>query len=77
MGLMAAVEVVKDRETRTPYEASDKIGARIVEEMLRLGVYTRCRGDSINFAPPLVIGADQIDRMVEVAREAITTVTEG
>jgi adenosylmethionine-8-amino-7-oxononanoate aminotransferase len=77
MGLMAAVEVVKDRETRTPYEASEKIGPRIVEEMLRLGVYTRCRGDSINFAPPLVISADQIDRMVEAAREAITTVTEG
>ena len=77
MGLMAAVEVVKDRETRTPYEASEKIGPRIVEEMLHLGVYTRCRGDSINFAPPLVISADQIYRMVEAAREAITIVTEG
>lgn len=74
IGLMAAVEVVRNRDDRTPFNASEKVGARIVHEMLKNGVYTRCRGDSINFAPPLIVSESQIDRMIQVAREAITTV---
>jgi adenosylmethionine-8-amino-7-oxononanoate aminotransferase len=75
VGLMAAVELVQDRASRTPFDPSRKIGARIVQEMLQRGVYTRCRGDSINFAPPLVVTEAQIDRMIETAREAILAVT--
>ena len=75
VGLMAAVEVVRDRGARTFYAPSDKTGAKIVKEMHHRGVYTRCRGDSINFAPPLVVTTDQIDRMVDVARQAIIAVT--
>jgi putrescine aminotransferase len=76
VGLMAAVEVVKDPASRKAYGASEKIGPRIVQEMHQRGVYTRCRGDSINFAPPLVVSTSQIDRMVEVARDAIQVVCE-
>ena len=43
--------------------------------MMKRGVYTRCRGDSVSFAPPLIISEAQIDRMVEAARDAIITVT--
>lgn len=74
IGLMAAVELVRERGDRTSFEASRKVGAKVVQEMLANGVYTRCRGDIINFAPPLVITEAEIDRMVAVTRRAIQTV---
>jgi adenosylmethionine-8-amino-7-oxononanoate aminotransferase len=39
------------------------------------GVVTRAKGDSILFAPPLVITEDQIDAIVNVTGDAIETVT--
>ena len=75
IGLMAAVEVVEDPASRKPYDPAVKTGARIVKKMLENGVYTRCRGDSVNFAPPLVVTSEELERMINVAGEAIESVT--
>ena len=75
VGLMAAVEVVEDPAKRKPYDPALKTGGKIVAEMLENGVYTRCRGDSVDFAPPLVITTEELDRMINVAGEAIESVT--
>jgi len=75
IGLMAAVEVVEDPASRKPYDPALKTGARIVKKMLENGVYTRCRGDSVNFAPPLVVASEELERMINVAGEAIESVT--
>ena len=76
IGLMAAVELVEDRTKKTFYDPSSGIGARVIAEMMRRGLYTRCRGDSVNLAPPLVVSEAQIDRMIEIMRESIVAVTE-
>ena len=39
--------------------------------MIKRGLYTRVRGDVICLAPPLVTTAEQIDRIVDIVREAI------
>ena len=75
IGLMAAVELVEDRDKKTFYNPSSGIGARVTSEALRRGLYTRCRGDSVNLAPPLVVSEEQIDRMIEILRESIIAVT--
>lgn len=75
IGLMAAVEVVEDPASRKPYDPALKTGGRIVKKMLENGVYTRCRGDSVNFAPPLVVTAEELDRMINAAGDAIESVT--
>ena len=77
IGLMAAVELAEDRDAHKLYDPSDKIGSKVIKEMMNRGVYTRCRGDSISFAPPLIVSEEQIDRMLDVARESIAAVTEG
>ena len=41
------------------------------------GRVTRVKGDSILFAPPLVITEDQIDRIVNVTGDAIEEVVKG
>ena len=77
LGLMAAVEVVEDKATRRAYPAAAGIGPRLAREMRNRGVVTRVKGESILFAPPLVITADQVDRIVNVTAEAIEAVTNG
>jgi adenosylmethionine-8-amino-7-oxononanoate aminotransferase len=45
--------------------------------MNQRGLYTRVRGDVICLAPPLVTTAEQIDRIVEVVREAVPVAVQG
>jgi putrescine---pyruvate transaminase len=71
LGMMAAVEIVQDKATKAPYPAAAKVGGRLQKEMLARGLYTRVRGDIICLAPPLVTTAEQVDRIVEVLRDAI------
>jgi putrescine aminotransferase len=82
-GLLAAVELVADRATKENFPADRKVAPRIQAEMMKRGVVTRVRpvagahpapGDTIYFAPPLVVTPAEVDRVVSVAREAVKAV---
>jgi len=82
-GLMAALELVEDRETKKTFASERKIAARLQAEMMTRGVVTRTRpaagahpspGDSIMFAPPLIVSEAEVDRLVSVARDAVKAV---
>ena len=82
-GLLAAVELVEDRATKKNFAGDKKVAPRIQAEMMKRGVVTRTRpspgphpapGDSVYFAPPLVVTAAEIDRLVSVTRDAIKVV---
>jgi adenosylmethionine-8-amino-7-oxononanoate aminotransferase len=45
--------------------------------MVKRGVVTRIRGDIILFAPPLIVTPQQVDRIVEAARDAVSAVLPG
>ncbi len=77
LGMMAAVELVADKATKQAFPATAKIGAQIQREMNARGLYTRARGEVICLAPPLVTTAEQIDRIVDILREAIPAATQG
>jgi len=64
MGLIAAVELVQDKETRQPFELSDKVGLQLVGFAQGHGLIIRAIGDSIAFSPPLIITSDEIDEML-------------
>jgi len=74
IGMMAAVELVEDKTTKQPFQASAKYGARVGQELMKRGLYTRMRGDIICLAPPFVTSAEQIDRIVEVVCESLKAV---
>lgn len=77
LGLMAAVELVADKAARQAFPAEAKIGAQVLAAGRDRGVLYRNRGDVIEMAPPLVVSAEQIDRMVQVLGESIRQVTGG
>ncbi|MCH8466888.1 MAG: aminotransferase class III-fold pyridoxal phosphate-dependent enzyme [Roseinatronobacter sp.] len=76
-GLLAAVELQRDPETREDFDASEKITAQIVAEMARRGVIARAmpQGEIIGFAPPLCLTRAEADTIVSVTKDAITAVT--
>jgi putrescine---pyruvate transaminase len=82
-GLLGAVEIVEDPATKANFAADRKVAPRVQAEMMKRGVVTRVRpvagahpapGDIIYFAPPLVVTAADVDRLVSVARDAVKAV---
>lgn len=70
LGLMCAVEFVADRETKTPAG----IGMQIQNALIERGLFSRVLGDILELAPPLVISEDEVDKMVDIIRDAVASV---
>jgi adenosylmethionine-8-amino-7-oxononanoate aminotransferase len=70
-GMIAAVELVRDKSKRAPFAASERRGLRVYRHGLERGVLLRPLGDVIYFMPPYVVAADEIDRMIDVAIEGM------
>ena len=74
-GLIAAVELVRDKAHREPYRWEERRGLGVYRHALSRGVLLRPIGNVIYFMPPYVITPEEIDLMVEVAREGIELAT--
>lgn len=74
-GLICAVEMVKEKSTRQEYDWRERRGLRVYRHALTRGALLRPIGNVVYFMPPYVITPDEIDFMVEVAREGIELAT--
>ena len=74
-GMMIGIELVKDRETREPYDPSERIGNKVIEEARRRGMIIRPLGNVIVLMPHLTFTKPQLERMVEITRASIEIVT--
>jgi putrescine aminotransferase len=70
-GLIAAVEVVADKATKSLFPAEAGMTQKLTEAMLERGVYTRVVMDCICIAPPLVTTDAQLDQIVDTVRDAV------
>ena len=70
-GMIAAIELVADKTTRTPFPASERRGLRVYRHGLERGVVLRPLGNVVYFMPPFCIDEGEIDFMVDVAIEGI------
>ena len=70
LGLIAGVEIVKDKETREKFsETGDEI-KMLNEALLSRKLMTRA-ASIISLSPPLCITANEVDRVVEIVDSAI------
>ncbi len=74
LGLIAGVELVADKEHRTPFDPKENVGGHVLRGMRQRGVITRVKGDSVLLAPPLVATEQQIDAIVNIVGESIRSV---
>jgi adenosylmethionine-8-amino-7-oxononanoate aminotransferase len=70
-GMILAIELVKDRATRTPYPWQERRGLRIYRHALEQGALLRPLGTTLYFMPPYVIEQDEIELLARVATEGI------
>ncbi|WP_338550449.1 aspartate aminotransferase family protein [Roseovarius phycicola] len=75
-GMLCAVELVREREGRVFFDASEKIGPQVAAAMAESGVIARAmpQGDIIGFAPPFCLSQKEADEIVDATRQAIETV---
>ncbi len=64
-GLIAGIELVADRKSKTPYQAAERRGWRICQRARERGVLLRPLGDVLVVMPPLSVSLDEIDRIVD------------
>lgn len=76
-GLMAGVELVRDKATKEPYPWEEKMGWRVCHYVRAKGVFLRPLGNVVVIMPPLSISTENLEQLLRVIREGITEVTTG
>jgi adenosylmethionine-8-amino-7-oxononanoate aminotransferase len=74
-GMILAIEMVRDRTTRTAFDFRERRGLAVYRAALERGVLLRPVGDVVYFMPPYVIQPEDITLLGRVARESIEIAT--
>ena len=74
-GLMCAIEIVQDRQTKAEFPAANQMGSKIHAAAQKRGLFSRLRGESVFcLAPPVVTPPSILDRIVEIMADSIREV---
>ncbi|HSF28971.1 MAG TPA: aspartate aminotransferase family protein [Candidatus Tectomicrobia bacterium] len=71
MGLIAGVELVRDKASRERFEPIGKAGAMVAQRAFEGGLICRAILDTVAFAPPLCITKTQVDEVLRIFAEAL------
>ena len=74
IGLIHAIELVKDPATKEPLDAKKRTGYAIYKKALERGLVLRPLGDILYFNPPLNITREELSTAIELAHESITDI---
>lgn len=72
LGLLAAVELVQDRETKTPFPADAGLAKKVPQLLFDRQLVSFRAGDLITLCPPLSITSEEIDFVVDGIDSALT-----
>lgn len=70
-GLVVGIELVRDWQSREPFDIKERAGIRVCEAMARRGVLTRPVGNVIVLMPPYCTTAEQVKRTIAAVYESI------
>lgn len=76
-GMLCAVEFVKDRDSRSFFDAADKIGPQIAAKLLeqdKIIARAMPQGDILGFAPPFCLTRAEADQVVDGTLRAVKAV---
>ena len=74
IGLIHAMELVVDKNTKEPFKAEKRIGYEIYKKSLKKGLILRPLGNVLYFNPALIITKEQLDVAIDIAYNAIVEV---
>ncbi|PMP64126.1 MAG: adenosylmethionine--8-amino-7-oxononanoate transaminase [Sulfurihydrogenibium sp.] len=73
-GIMAGVELVKDKKSKEPYPYGERTGFKVAKAMMKRGVWVRPLGDVMVIMPPLSIKEDELNYFLDALKESIVEV---
>ena len=73
-GLTAGIELVRDWQTREPFDLRERAGIRVCEAMAARGVLTRPIGNVIVLMPPYCTTPAQLEKIIHVTHKSIAEV---
>jgi 4-aminobutyrate--pyruvate transaminase len=65
VGLIGAVELVEDKQTKKPFDAAVAAGPLGADIALDNGLVVRAAGDVLALCPPLIINDEEIDQLFD------------
>lgn len=71
VGLMAAVELVRNKQTREPFLPAAAVGAFFRDAAREGGLLLRVVGDNVCLSPPLTITAEEMDLLLQRVAAAL------
>jgi L-2,4-diaminobutyrate transaminase len=76
VGMMTALELVSDRDSRAGFDPAKKIVPQIAAAMAKRGVIARAmpQADIVGYSPPLCLTREEADTIVGVSVEAVAEV---
>ncbi len=74
-GMILAVEMVRDKRTREPFDSLERRGLRAYRHALERGVLLRPIGDVLYAMPPYVITPEEVELVFDVMTSAIGAAT--
>lgn len=75
-GLMAGIELVKNKATQKPFACKEQIGIRVCAQARKYGVILRPLGNVIVLMPPLATSQQELEKIIQVTYISIREVSE-
>jgi adenosylmethionine-8-amino-7-oxononanoate aminotransferase len=75
IGLIAGIELVRDKTAKTPYDWAEKRGIRVCGHALTEGVWLRPLGNVVVIMPPLAISLKELDTICAAVEHGIDQAT--
>ena len=73
-GMICAIELVRDFDSRQPFDFAERIGHRVCEAAQKHGLLTRPIGDVLVLMPPYCVTEAQLEAMVEALWRGVNEV---
>lgn len=74
-GLLTCIEIVRDKEARTPFKFTDNITDILTDYFLQHKVYVRLYEGYIHLGPPLIISKEEVEWLTDVVKGAFEHLT--
>jgi L-2,4-diaminobutyrate transaminase len=71
---MLGIELMKDRETKEIFPMANRTGRQVLKASAERGLITRALGDTLVFAPPLILKRAEADEIVDKFALAVNDV---
>lgn len=74
LGLINAIELVEDKESKKGFDSELRMGYQIYKEALKNGLLLRPLGNVLYFNPPLTITEEELDEAIDICVQSIDSI---